>query len=946
MTVVPPGTRFGAYEIVAPLGAGGMGEVYRATDTRLDRVIALKLLPPHWAQDPAMKQRFEREARIIASLNHPNICVLHDIGQQAGRDFLVMEFLEGETLAARLERGPIPWEEACMLALRIADALDKAHRKGVVHRDLKPANVILTMAGPKLLDFGLAKWTLTPASPHATSSQAVTLTNVTTPGTLIGTLQYMAPEQLEGTEADTRTDIFAFGLVLHEMITGKKTFEAKSRGLLIGAIAASDPAPLSSAQAEAPAALEHVVKVCLAKDPDERWQTARDLYGELEWALEAGAETGAGLAGRRRRRRKADWVSRAAVATAALLAIAVALPAALYLRGPAAPEEFRFRVPASGNTDPDTPSAAARPMAGENFAISPDGRTLVYSTRTVGNGPYSLYVRPLDSVTPRRLAATEGGDQKPFWSGDGRFIGFVLGGKLKKVEATGGPPQDICDVAGFSGAAWNRDGVILIGSATGLLRVSAEGGKPEPLTTLESGEAGHFWPQFLPDGRHFLYTSWTEESSKRAVMVGVLGSKDKTRVAPAESNAAYAESPSSKRGYLLFYRGNAVYAQPFDAKKLALSGEAARVADEVTSSGSRGNFAVSPNGALVYFTGAVNAAGGNNPSGDMSEWQFTWIDRAAKVLSTPGPPAAYRGVEVSPDGMRIAAHSHDAKGGNIVVIEPRGSVTSLTFDATHHNSSPVWSPKGDRIVYAALASGKWGLYQVLSNGSGTEEKVYESEAPKAPMSWSPDGKRIVFWVQDPKNSGDLWVLTLDEKGDKKAAPLISTPFNETHGQISPDGKWIAYTSNRSGLPEVWVQPFLTGTGLWRISYHGGDWPRWNPRNPKELFFRALGQTLDSPPIIGAFNPDLMFTVPVSANGAEFIAGDPKPLLTTFALNVPHSGGDYQFYAIGAKGDQILYGQFSPGSATAPAATVAAAISPDPLRDLTVALHWEAGLKEQ
>ena len=393
---------------------------------------------------------------------------------------------------------------------------------------------------------------------------------------------------------------------------------------------------------------------------------------------------------------------------------------------------------------------------------------------------------------------------------------MVTHGKVKKIEASGGPPQDICDGAGIFGATWSREGVILLGSSTGLLRVSAEGGKPEPVTTLEQGDSGHYWPHFLPDDRHYLYTAWNEEASKRAVLVGVLGGKEKTRVVAAESNAAYSEP-----GFLLFRRGNAVYAQPFNWTKPVLSGEPARVADEISFVSSNGwtDFSASPGGVLAYFQDAGGVGASNS-----AEWQLAWADRGGRVLETPGPPAVYRGVEVSPDGKRIAVHREDSKGGDIIVLEPRGSTTSLTFDASHHNSSPVWSPKGDRIVYSALEKGKWGLYQVLSSGSGTEELLYESESPKAPMSWSPDGQRIVFWTLDPKNGGDLWVLPLE--GDKKPVPLIATPNNETHGQISPDGKWIAYTSNSTGRNEIYVQPFPTGSGRYQVSFHGGDWPRW------------------------------------------------------------------------------------------------------------------------
>ncbi len=946
-----PGARLGPYQILETVGAGGMGEVYKALDTRLERVVAIKLLIRQWAEDGEMRQRFEREAQIIASLSHPNICVLYDIGQQDGVTFLVMEYLEGESLATRLERGALEVTEALKIAIAIADGLDKAHRHGVVHRDLKPGNVVVTAGGPKLLDFGLAKRegavsgrdSSRPTTvnrlggPH---SHAPTLTNLTVPGAVMGTLQYMAPEQMAGDEADARTDIFAFGAMLHEMITGRKAFEGKSKILLMSAIATAHPEPLSSVQPAVPKTLDHVVKTCLAKDPADRWQSTRDLLAELEWVAGAGAEDAGGTgpaaaAPARRSRGKLSWIPLAAAVALA----ATALPAAMYFRGPRAEEEFRIRIPMAGSAQTfdnfNGGPNGDRVVAGTNFAVSPDGRWMAYLAKFAAPPePYSLYVRPIGKVTPQKLLAIEDGTThgaQLFWSADSRFIGFVTRGKLKKIEVSGGPPQDICDATNFFGAAWNREGAILFGSSEGLFRVSGEGGKPQAVTTVGPGEAGHYWPHFLPDGQHFLYTAWNGDAAKRTVFVGALGSKERTPVLAAESNAGYAAP-----GFLVFHRGNAVYAQPFDWKKPALSGEPARVADEVSfvASNGWGDFAVTPGGVLAYFQ---NTTAGSTNTDNTFEFQLDWIDRGGRVLDTPGPAGIYRGIEASPDGKRIAAHRHAAAGGDIIVIEPRGSTTSLTFDASRHNSSPIWSPNGDRIAYAALAKGKWGLYQNLSSGSGTEELLYESELPKAPMSWSPDGKRIVFWTNDPKNGGDLWVLTLE---DKKAAPLISSPFNETRGQISPDGKWIAYTSNSTGRNEVYVQPFPAGSGRYQISFHGGDWPRWRG-DGKELFYHAIATAPDAPSANSLFRGGSLLSAAVTVKGGVFEPESPKEIVRTLGVNEPHSGGDYQMYAVSADGKRILTFQLVTASGAAPGDTGGA----EPPLSITVATNWAAALKK-
>jgi Tol biopolymer transport system component len=961
MTALTTGSRLGPYQILEPIGAGGMGEVYKAADTRLDRTVAVKVLPTHWADNAEMRQRFEREAQTLASMNHPHICVLYDIGSHAGADFLVMEYLEGETLAARLERAPLSLGEALKIALEIADALDKAHRKGVIHRDLKPANVMLTESGTKLLDFGLAKWANAGAGSDRKSfvgSQAKTSggrpsfdSDLTSRGTILGTLQYMAPEQLEGDEADARTDIFAFGALLHEMVTGKKAFEGKSRVLLIAAIAASDPPPLSTIEPTAPAALDHVVKTCLAKEPADRWQTARDVLAELEWIAAGGADSVAAMPVALKRKR--ERLYRVLAATAGLAGGLIAASAFLYLRSPAAADELRFRVPIQLSAD----SVVAGGRGGNrgagqgyqgvsgivvfnpaNFAVSPDGRSIAFVARQNNNpDAWFLYVRPIGAVTPQRLAGTEDATM-PFWSADSRSIAFVAVGKLKKVEASGGPPAEICDANGFSGGTWNRDGVILFGSAQGIYRVSAEGGKAEAITHLDAAQSGHFWPHFLPDGRHYLYTAWSGQPANRGIFVGNLDSKDNgARVLAVGSNAGYADP-----GYLVFHREAAVYAQRFDATRLSVSGDPIRIADEITYDGANGlgHFAVSRSGVLAYnFSSAGSAGAQGDAQADLSEWQLSWISRSGGLLERVGTPGVYRGVEVSPDTKRVAVHRHDANGGDIYVIEPRGSDTRLTFDASQHNSMPIWSPDGSRIVYASLRKAKWGLYQNLSSGSGTEEMLFESDLPATPMSWSPDGKRLVFWVQDGKTGGDIWVLTFE---DKKAAKLIATPFNETHPQISPDGKWIAFTDNsKDGRNEIYVQPFPAGAGRYQISNNGGDWPRWR-KDGKELFYHSIGNT-QAPGINSGAQPVYgpLFSAPINAEGASLVPGPPAEVVIFPALNLTHSGGAYHTYAVSPDGQRFLIAQFAPPTTGAGTGQV----GPDTFGGLTIATNWVTTLKK-
>jgi eukaryotic-like serine/threonine-protein kinase len=930
---IPHGTRLGPYEIVSPLGAGGMGEVYKATDTRLNRTVAIKVLPPHFSDNAEMKQRFEREAQTIAALNHPHICTLFDVGRQSDTDFLVMEYLEGETLAARLARGPLPFDDAMKVGIAIADALEKAHGQGVTHRDLKPGNVMLTEGGAKLLDFGLAKIHETAkASPSGSPITAAGL-SATAPGTILGTLQYMAPEQLEGRDADARSDIFAFGAVFYEMVTGKRAFEGKSQAHLIAAIISTEPEPITRTQGSIPPAIDFLVERCLAKDPEQRLQTATDVLWKLRWIAGGAAEAVKAVGGAGRGRR--NTVPQMALAAITLLLVAMSVAAFVIPKGGSERPTTRFLV-----SVPDMPVSEA-------VSISPDGRLIAYAGSD--GGSTAVFVRPLNREVGQKLAGTEGAS-RVFWSPDSRSVGFFAGGSLKRVEVAGGPAQNICETPDLLGGTWNADGVILFASATGLQRVLAAGGQPARIE-IEASLAGQRprEPYFLPDGRHFLFLAGTQEGPDAkdpaaAVYAAALDSPAATRLVEAQSNAVYADP-----GYLLFHREGTLYAQAFDADGLKLSGEVVRLADGLPYSDSGAAPFAATRGVLLFRNEpqrqSISTVGQRAP-GSLAARPLLWVARTG-AGQLAGEPAEWAGVDLSPDGKRAAVHRHDAGGGDVWIFEiGQNTPSKFTFDAAQDNASPVWSPDGGRIAFSSQRGGKRGLYVKPADNSRAEELVLESEAPVMPMAWA--GTRLVYSSSDARTGGDIW--SVDTAGEKKPVPIVQTPADERNPQVSADGKWMAYSSNETGRSEIYVRPFPEGPGKIQVSVNGGVFPRWR-RDGKGLYFMSLVS-------LGS-----MMASEIRVDGLSLRREVPHVLFQSFFVSSAHPRGQSHAFAVSADGSRFLLPQFENmaagfgrgrGGSTTAVSTVLADVTADrrssagitssSTAPITVVLNWTNALK--
>ncbi len=848
------GTKLGPYEIVSPAGAGGMGEVYRARDTRLDRTVAIKVLPGQFSLNAELRQRLEREARVVAKLSHANICALYDVGHQEGIDFLVLEYLEGETLEQRLQKGPLSSEQLLTYAIEIADALEKAHRQGVIHRDLKPGNIMLTKAGAVLMDFGLAK--TVERAPVAAVLTEMTSTDrkLTAEGTLLGTFQYMAPEQLEGAEVDARTDVFALGMVIYEMATGRPAFSGKTKASLIASILSAEPAPLATLAPMSPPALERVVKACLAKSPDDRLQTAHDLKLQLEWIAEGGSQAGvpAPVAAHRKHRERMAW------GAAAILAVLAATLGTLYYRSASAPA----RVVRSSILPPPKATFDFLGVGGAGpLAVSPDGTKIAF-VATGEDHKSMLWVRGLDTSDAMSLTGTEGGSY-PFWSPDSRLVGYFAGGKLRTVEATGGPPVVLCDAPEARGGSWSPKGVIVFGGRyTSLSKVAATGGQAVPASTLDESqqERSHRWPEFLPDGRHFLYLSSPtgSETEQNAVYMGSVDSPERKLVVRTGYQATYGN------GYLLYLRERTLVAQPFDPRRGELAGDAVPLAERVQTDPTfaRGMFSTSTNGVLVYQTGSGSSLS-----------RLLWFDRSGKSGGMLGEPEMYFTLSVSPDAKRMAAEISDRESNNndLWIFDiARGLKTRFTFDPAR-DFAPVWSPDGSQIVFASPRGRvQSDLYLRNSSGGGSEQLLLQSDSGKTPTDWSRDGKYIAYTVADRKNKtgDDIWILPMF--GDRKPFPYLQTPFSESTAAFSPDGKWIAYTSNESGRYEVYVAPFPEPGGKFQISGGGGANPHWR-RDGKELYYVGLDGKL--------------IAAEIKEDGATILVGTVRPLFQTSSKSI-------------------------------------------------------------
>jgi serine/threonine protein kinase len=852
-----PGSHLGPYEILAEAGVGGMGVVYRARDTRLDRTVALKLLPEQLSSNPDFKQRFEREARAISAFSHPNICTLYDIGAENGTQFLVMEFLDGETLSQRIERGPIALKELVRIGSEVADALDKAHKQGIVHRDLKPGNIMLTKSGAKLLDFGLAKplaMATAASSKQAPAFSAVTMTAVspiTQVGTIVGTVQYMSPEQIEGKDADARSDIFALGCVLYEMATGKRAFEGKSNLSIASAILEKDPEPITTVQPLAPPALDHVISRCLEKNPDDRWQSAADVRAELRWTE---SSSSAMKAIKLKHRPKWHWIA------ATVIALLLGLAIGALIRPSASTPLIQASI-----LGPDGGSMILGRDDGSIPNLSPDGRTIAFTG--VQSGKKAIYLRGLDSAKAVKIPGTEDG-YYPFWSPDARAIGFFSNGKLRRVDIGSGVMTELAPAINGRGGSWGKDGSIIFSPdyRSELYLVPAIGGTVQKVTQMSPEHTSHRWPTFLPDGKHFIFSAINHAvqfGPQNGIYIGTVGSKEITRLVQSLTQAAFAGS------YLFYLHDQNLVAQRLNGSKI--EGDPQLIASGVQSDPDTwtGAFSANDSGALVYQQGT-----------GLTTSKLEWFDSTGRSGGTFAEAKPYFHVYATRNGKYVATDVGQIDGKIWVGNVAKNSLTKLTF-GEFQDANPVISPDGQWVVFARTASGGGGpanspnrsyhFQLVIKSFSGIGEERYLTSADEncSPLDWSSDGRYILFAKGELGAPAALWMISPSD--GKQHQILGSKKLYNSLGdaRLSPDGKWVAYSSALTGATEFYVSPVPQDgvdhedpLGRYQISQNGALMYDWSA-DGKELFYVDLDRNV--------------IAVPIHASGTTFEFGTPQIL---------------------------------------------------------------------
>jgi serine/threonine protein kinase/Tol biopolymer transport system component len=891
------GSKLGRYEIRSLIGVGGMGEVYRASDPKIGRDVAIKVLPADFSADKERVARFEQEAQAAGALNHPNILAIYDVDTENGVLYVVSELLEGEELRQRLDEGPIPLRKVTEYAQQIVAGLSAAHEKGIVHRDLKPENLFITTDDRvKILDFGLAK--LRDPKPDPSSSEDATRRAITNPGVVMGTVGYMSPEQVRGHLTDNRSDIFSFGLILYEMITSRRAFQHETMAETMSAILKEEPEEITESNPNISPSLERIVRRCLEKKPERRFQSTADLGFALEALSSPTSSSGSGYTTAASvvmaETNSSKWMGTAPwiVAAVLLIGLLASVPFALkYLRQPSQAEA----VPVSFSINPPEKSSGFNQLA-----ISPDGSNLAFNALV--DGKLQLWLRPMNSLTARMLPGTEGAAGFMFWSPDGRSIGFATGnGKLKRIDLADGTVQNICDFVGDrrgNEGSWNRDGAIIffIGGQ-GIMRVPASGGVAVSLSGFEKDEVIlKRWPQFLPDGRHFIYLATNTQKGTSELMAASIDGGEPKRLFASDSNARYALSPDGG-GHIFFSRDGALLAQRFDADKLTTLGEPFRVADQIRmNANARAFFTVSENGTLVY-----------DPSSDLENRQITWFDRTGKQLETIGPIGSYLAARLSPDQKRIAVSRRDTSTGifDIYVYDiARGTSSRLTTGSSDVETI-AWSPDGNYIAWSSRQVGKSEIYRKLASGAGEVEILARSDNPTTISDWSSDGKHILYSDADPTTNQNIWVLPLD--GDRSPFLYFRTPVEDGGAMFSPDGRFITYRSRESGVTEVYVQTFPASGGKWPVSTAGGNNPVWC-RNGEIFYVASDGKLM----------------AVEAKTGASFEPGIPRPLFDTALARTTQA----TIFDVSADGQRFLF----------------ISRMADATSSLTVSVNWVANFK--